>query len=269
MRSLTMSAVALAVAVLLVGPVPGQQTPPATGQPRPGQVPPAGQPGQVPQPGRTVQPVQPGPVRPAPSAGQTQLALPPGFQQPLFMNAAVRRELNITDEQLSRLSQALDRTFGRFQDDIARLNTLDERARAAQLQQLGRNFDALMMRSAGDILNEQQLTRLRQLEVQRRGFGALIDAEVQQRLNLTADQVARLRALNEEFERESRDILKGADPNRELALQRYNEFQTRIWDRVNTILNEQQRRTWAQMTGNRFVFPPEFSTTGPTTPPRP
>jgi hypothetical protein len=288
MRRITKAGAALALAGLLAIPALAQQTTgqtnpsgqvPQTGGAAPGQVPQTGgaAPGQVPQrggaaPGQVPQRggvppgqiPQRGGVAPGqiPQTGQNNLGLPSGINPPLFLDPAVRRELNVNDQQMGRLNNAFSTVTGQFRDDFGRLNQLDQRARAARLQELERNFNQQLMKSTGEIFNEQQVNRLNQLNLQRQGIAAFNDPTIRQRLNLSDAQHEQLRLLNEQIQRDQNDILRGLDSNRDATLRRFNEFQTQIGDRVNTILDDRQRRIWSDMTGNRFNFPPPVPSTG-------
>jgi hypothetical protein len=221
------------------------------------------QPGQVPQTGG----VQPGQV---PQTGLGVLTLPQGINQPLFLNPAVRRELNITDQQMGPLNNALTQVNERFRDDFNRLGQLDPRARTDRVQELGRNFNNQFLDSTKSIFNEQQMNRLRQLDLQRNGLGAFTDPTVRQKLNLNDEQLGRLRTLNEQTQKEREDLLRSAGTNRAQVAQRLNDLDRRVWENANSILNDQQRQTWSQMIGNRFNFEPDLTPPAsiPNTPPR-
>ena len=198
------------------------------------------------------------------AGGQGQVApAQPGttgaFRQPLYSNQNVQRSLTITPEQLSRLNAAGNQLRTRFEQDLAGLDRLDVRQRATRRNDLTSRFDRELMTSTADILNAEQMNRYRQLDLQSRGLGVFADTDVQRRLRLTDDQQARLRELRADYDRQFDTLSRAAAQDREGALRRYEEMRRRDADRLNQILTAEQQRTWREMTGDPFAFPPDFA----------
>jgi hypothetical protein len=169
----------------------------------------------------------------------------PGSVGPLFQNSDVRRLLNINDQQLGRLNESFNTLQGRFRNDLGQLNQLNEQQRAVALQELQRNFNAQLMQSTSGILNEQQMNRLRQLDLLRRGPAALNDTDVQLIPNLTTGQ----RPLGAGTGQQ--DV--GLSP--EQTLQRFSAFQRSLQERANAIFIDAQRRSLQPLTGNQLNSP--------------
>lgn len=195
-------------------------------------------------------------------AQATQPAQPrppfPGVNVPLFQMQDVRRDVNITDQQLGRLNQSLETVQGRFRNDFAGLEKLNERERAARSQELARNFNTELMKASGDVLSAEQMNRLRQLELQRQGIQVFSDPDVQKRLNLTDQQRTQLRDLGDTTDKGIREIRGNRELKREDAIKRFDTLDQQTRERINTILTEQQRKTWAEMIGKPFTFRPDF-----------
>jgi hypothetical protein len=179
---------------------------------------------------------------------------------PLYIYPEVRRSLNLTDEQIRRLNAANETLQGRFRTDFNRLSTLPEAERAARERELLRNYNTERMCSARDVFNAEQLRRYEQLGLQYRGYDAFTDPDIARRLNMTEAQTQRFRTLRERYNQELRDIEQTARAKRDDATRRYGELQRRTAQDVNALLNETQRRTWREMTGEPFPFPPPFDT---------
>ena len=205
-----------------------------------------------------------GTVLARPGAAQTQSSsgttptTSSGATVPLYRMPDVRRSLNITDQQVNRLNDAYRRAETGYNTEVGRLGDLSDRDRAARIIDLRRSMDTTFLRSAGDILNQNQMTRYHQLEVQRQGVNALSDPDVRRRLILTEDQSRRLADLARRYDRETREILRSQD--RDAATRRYNDYVRDTRERVSAILNASQRRIWEQMTGQPYNFSPPFPT---------
>jgi hypothetical protein len=195
-----------------------------------------------------------------PAPGQ---AVPSAFRpppQPLFTVPDIRRDLNITNDQLNRLNEAYGRLRQGYQDEFSRLGNLNEQQRAQRIQELNRTFNTDIGRMTGGILTPDQLNRYGQLQLQQRGLEAFSDADIRQRLNLTDQQIQGLRQMEQDYDRLIRELRRDVPANRNEALRRYDQFQQQTRDRLNNLFTEQQRNTWGQMIGNPFNFRPDFGT---------
>jgi len=193
-----------------------------------------------------------------PGASQVTPAYP--YTPPLYYNQDVARALNLTPEQINRLNQETGRLQTSYRTDWDRLN---ERDRAARRDELLRRYNTDWMRSAGSILNEQQANRYRQLDLQNRGLDALSEAEVQRRLNLTDAQQRQLRELRDRTETERRNLPSTDRLRSDDGLRRWRDFQDQTRSRMNRILTEEQQRSWRDLTGTPYNFPPSGPTPAP------
>jgi len=187
--------------------------------------------------------------QPAPGQGFT-------FPSPLHAQADVRQSLRLTDDQLRRLGELDTRLQGMYRNDFTRAYGTRETDRGAALNQTWGRYRTDWSRGAGEIFNENQMNRYRQLEMQFRGTEALIDADARRRLNLTEDQISRFNELNTQYQRQYRDFLAPDAARQENYRDRWARFRSDYNDRIGGILTEEQRRTWGQMTGERFDFAP-------------
>jgi hypothetical protein len=232
--------------------------PPATGagQARPGQ---AGQAGQTGQAGQG-----------AGQAGQPTQRF--NFPTPLFQQPNVGQTLNLNRDQMGRLTDLNQRLQTRFQDEFNRAAGATGRDRDTNLQNLQGRFNTEFMQGARGVFNEQQMTRFQQLQLQSQGPSALMNPDVARRLNLSDEQRARLRELDTQFRRQMNEFSGPDASRREGFRNRWETFQRDSNSRLNSLLDENQRRTWSEMTGERFNFGPPAAPgtgTGGTTPPRP
>src|SRR5262249_52277647 len=201
------------------------------------------------------------------TGGQTQLVpQPPGSLGvvPWFQNPNIIRELRITDPQMRKLTDAYTQFYGPYLTEIGKVDGLDPAQRMARINELNVAFGNSMNKSAGDILNQQQIQRFNQLYTQHQGFDAFINPDLRQRLNISDTQLQQLRKANQDFDQQLRDLSKASqgDPRTWQTLYR------RRSDRINDVLTDQQRPMWRQMTGDTFTFPPIPMTPPFKSPPR-
>jgi len=220
---------------------PNQQVQPGTQQVQPNTQQPA-QTQQPNQPNRTNQPVQ-------------------GFGQinsPFYQTPGINRELNITDEQMRRLNEAYTPIRTRYTSEFDKLQQMNEEQRRARLQELRRSWTTDVDKSLGGVLDQKQMARYRQLEMQHRGIDVFSDPDVQRKLNLTDEQQRKFKELGDRFAKQRREIDKLAQTNREEATKRYQTYDKDLRGSVENILTEPQRKMWQDMSGQPYEFQPNF-----------
>jgi hypothetical protein len=189
------------------------------------------------------------------------LPTPPPYGEPWYREPNALKALNINEHQLGRLNEAYSRVQTRFQEDLNRQPNLTERERAERLRTLGLTSRQDLMRAFSGILDDKQMARYQQIDVQLRGWDAFADPAVQRKLNLSGDQQRQLEGLSEQWSRGMRELDELSRTNREQALRGYNELQTRTREQVNSVFNNQQRQAWSNLTGEAYNFPPPFAGT--------
>jgi len=168
----------------------------------------------------------------------------------------VGRSLNLTQNQTTRLNEMTTGLQNRYQEDFQKFDTLPQDRRTQLLQR----YNADWMKSAGDIFNEQEMNRYRQLNYQYQGFDAFNDPDLQKRLNLTDEQRKQLNDARQWNQQQWQDIQRRGADDRDAGTRLYRDYWKERGQRLNKILTEEQRRTWGQITGNPFTFQPNFST---------
>jgi hypothetical protein len=135
----------------------------------------------------------------------------------LVRNKQVQKELDITDEQLEKLPDAIHKALG-------------------------------------EVLNAKQHARLRQIELQLRGTNALSDAKVQSDLKLTGEQKESVKTILEDSRRQIAELFKGGGGKGfgggggEKAAAMRKETQ----EKLEGVLTADQRRAWRDMLGDEF-----------------
>jgi hypothetical protein len=185
------------------------------------------------------------------------------FSTPLFQQPNVGTALNLTPAQTRQLTEMNTRLQTDWRDRFNKAWSATGRERDANLQQLQTQYNDAWMKGTGDIFNKTQAERYRQLQLQSEGPAVFANPTVRQRLDLTPEQQQQLGDLRTRFDTQFR----GIDPTRDRtdATKQWETLRQETNDKIRGILNEQQRRTWSEMTGEAFKFAPPFSTP---TPPR-
>jgi len=140
----------------------------------------------------------------------------------LVRNQQIRKELEITDEQLEKLPTAVNKALK-------------------------------------DVLTEQQHARLSQIQIQLKGIRAFTESEVQTRLKLSDEQKESITTIIEDSDKERRDLRgEGGKGGFGAANREKTEAITKAArEKVDGVLSADQRKAYRQMTGPEFKM--EFS----------
>jgi Spy/CpxP family protein refolding chaperone len=124
----------------------------------------------------------------------------------------------------------------------------------------------------GEILDANQMKRLRQLEIQREGARALNRPDVADELKLTQAQRQQVRTALDGEREAMRQAFAGFQPGgeppsqeqRQQAFQRMQDTRTATDAKLNAVLTAPQKTQFQQMKGAAFQFPqPRFGPGGP------
>jgi hypothetical protein len=133
----------------------------------------------------------------------------------LVQNPAVQKELNISEEQLKKLPAAVQKALA-------------------------------------EVLDPNQVKRLRQIELQQRGPQALADAKVAQELKLSETQSEKIKTILEDSRKETAELFKGG--NRE-SFQKLGALRKETQEKVQNVLTEEQKSAWKNLVGEEFKMP--------------
>lgn len=175
-------------------------------------------------------------------------------QTPWFADANVRRDLRLTDDQFNRLNTVYGQHWTTYNTGLSQLGSLEEQARLQRMQGLQSAFNTNLGTASNDFFQGDQRTRFNQVWMQYRGYDVFNDPTIQQRLNLTPQQLEQLRRLDQEYATQINEVYQGLGNDRVGALRRFSDLRGGINTRVNTILKNEQRPLWRDMLGEPYSF---------------
>ncbi len=182
----------------------------------------------------------------------------------------VQKELNITDDQKKQIQTAQDEIrqqaqqggqggqVGGFQN--FRNMTQEERTKAiadmqARFEKIGKDTDEKLAK----ILTADQMTRLKQLELQFEGVNALTSSDIVTKLKVTDDQKAKIQKVIDDA-RSNRGQRGNFNPNatdaeRQAASQARRDARAKTLKDAVAALDDDQLVQWGEMRGKEFTFP--------------
>jgi hypothetical protein len=184
----------------------------------------------------------------------------PAFPPSLYQMNDVAKSLNLSNQQMTQLNDMTTKLQTRLSSDYSKASQLPVNDRASQIQLLNQQYDSEWMKGAGDIFNQDQWKRYRQLNLQYGGFNSLSNPDVQQSLNLTAEQKKNLAGQIDWSTQQLQNMNQIGATNADKASQMYQAYQKEFQNRWNTYLTPTQQQAWGALVGQPFQFQPTFGT---------
>jgi hypothetical protein len=145
--------------------------------------------------------------------------------------------------------------FGRGQLDPAALLRLETVQKELKLsdEQI-KKVDEAVLKALGEVLDPDQMKRLKQIHLQTRGTRAFSDPKVQEQLKFTAEQKDSIKTITEDSDKEIRELQKegGGFEN----AKKIGAIRREADEKIRNVLTAEQQKTWREMTGEQFqIFP--------------
>ena len=182
----------------------------------------------------------------------------------LLQNEGVQKELKMDKEQVTRAREALQKVQEKHRDDFAQLRDLSPEERREKLQELNRKVSEEARAALKEILKPEQAKRLRQIELQQQGPMAFNDPEVQSTLKLTDEQKEKVKTVGQEMQSQMRELFQGGGQGGdfEKAREKMTSLRKEATEKVLGLLNDDQKRSWKELTGEPFEVKFEFRRPG-------
>src|SRR5258707_634160 len=176
----------------------------------------------------------------------------------LLLNASVQEELKLTDDQKAELKKLADK-----RQEAVRKARQDNKDDKDKLQAAMKEITDDINKSATktlDSLKDDQKKRFKQIGVQVKGIRAFSDDEVAKTLKLTDKQKEEAKTQAEDLQKDVRELMTGAgrDPEKRAEAQKKaTELTTKATDKVVSSFSDDQKKTWKELTGEKFTYKPD------------
>jgi hypothetical protein len=174
----------------------------------------------------------------------------------LLQNDKVVKELQLSSDQAEKVKAAVKQVRDKHQvamDPNRGQNSdpnVSMREFFARIEERNRAIATETSEALATILSPEQLKRFKEISLQQRGVEAFRDVEVLKRLKLTPEQKDELKAIADLSAGDLRLLSQNSqDPDyqKKLAAQR-----KRILDEALSVLTDEQRQAWKDMSGKPF-----------------
>jgi hypothetical protein len=170
----------------------------------------------------------------------------------LLGNASVQKELKLDEKQLEKAKEVSEKSGEEMQEKNQGLQDLSPEERRTKRVEIMRELNESTLKAAGAFLKPEQITRLKQISLQQRRAQAFLDPEVAKNLNLKDTQKSEIQTIVQEAGAEIRTIFQENQDDREAAMKKIQELNTKTLDQIVAKLNDEQQKSWKAMLGSPF-----------------
>ena len=186
-----------------------------------------------------------------------------GGELMLLASEQVQKELELIDEQIKDFEKLREEQQEKIREMFSGMRDLAEDERRAKFESMRGKLEEVqkeLKEKMNAVLMPHQLDRLKELNIQIRGMGALDDPEVAAELKITEEQKKELSAKREELGQKMREMFSAArgdgqqrGPSEEMRT-KFQQMQTERTEKLLGVLTSEQRAKFEQMKGAKFEF---------------
>jgi hypothetical protein len=176
-----------------------------------------------------------------------------GMYAMLVQNKGVQKELNLTEDQSKKAADVAKEIRDKHKSEYDELQNLqDYMERFRKMGEVNRVVDQETIKAFDDVLKPEQVTRLKQIELQQRGPRALTDPSVQTALKLTDEQKEKVRTIWQDAMSELAGLRQGGGGFNEETRKKMAEVNKDALKSIQAVFTDEQKKTWKEMTGEPF-----------------
>lgn len=168
----------------------------------------------------------------------------------LLADPGVKKELKLTDDQLTKIQDALGKIQDKHKDDFARYREMSNDERRKMMRSISEDYN----KAVASVLDEKQMKRFKQIQWQISGVGALEDPDVQKSLKLSDDQKKKLTTVFADANKKMQDLFKSG--NVEGKREEFDKLRKDAEDKAYNVLTDEQKKQWKEMQGEPFKLAP-------------
>jgi hypothetical protein len=194
----------------------------------------------------------------------------------LIRNEAVQKELTMDKDQADKAAEAVKKVTDKHADEFAKLRDLPREEQGTKRTELTKTVNEETLKAVGEVLKPEQMTRLKQIELQRAGFAAYTRPEVQTALKLTDEQKEKVKTIADEGNKQVREQFGmgqggggGARPPRGQGgagrgqgrggaganNEKVTAVRKETTEKIVAVLTDDQKTTWKELAGKPFEVP--------------
>jgi hypothetical protein len=190
---------------------------------------------------------------------ETRKEIARNLQGPLIaLREDVQEELKLTDDQKAAVEEYLREHIQEYGQFFESIHGLDQKEHEKKLQAFRKKSQKELASALKGTLKEDQVKRLRQLELQEAGALALFhgNPEIAKDLKITDDQRKQFMEIVQDMQKRIEPLIKeaGAGGDPEEIRPKVMKIRKEHEDRIVAVLTDEQKRQWKEMIGKPFAI---------------
>jgi len=180
----------------------------------------------------------------------------------IVVNKDVLEDIKATDEQKTKLEEWAKEEQPKQREKMQeKLQGIPMEEFATKMPAIRAELNKELWKDVEKVLKPEQYTRVRQIGLQAMGVQAFNDKETTEKLKVTDEQKEKIKTALEEVQKDQMELFQnsgfqpGQPPDQEAmaAFQKKQaELTKKSMDKLKGMLTEDQKKTWAEMTGKEF-----------------
>jgi Spy/CpxP family protein refolding chaperone len=198
-------------------------------------------------------------AQPGPRGGGPMFTQTPAMMYAALLNApTVQKDLNLTDDQKAKIKQAAEKSRAAMRELVSKMGNMgdatdEERAEMRKKMQAQQEESR---KAVSDVLQPEQLKRLKEIALQRMGTGALSDKDVQKELKLTDEQIAKIKSIGEEAMKKMGELFSaGPGGDMDAMRKKMEEMRKDTEAKLTNVLTAEQKTALETMKGKKLDIP--------------
>lgn len=163
---------------------------------------------------------------------------------PFLSNPDVQKELKMSDEQISKLKDAVSKVAEKYKADIANFQRLSPE----EMQKKTKAFTEENNKAIAGVLDAKQWKRFKQLQWQASRNLAILDPDLQKELKMSDEQKKKVDAIFSNFQKKMQDLQK----SRETSPEKYQTLYLDTDKKAGEVLTEEQQKSFKELKGPPF-----------------
>ncbi len=174
---------------------------------------------------------------------------------------SVQKELELVDDQKAKITEANEKMMASMRDLFSGMQPMQDMSaeeRQKAMEEMGKKMQPIqdeLKKAVEGILLPNQVKRLKEIALQVSGTSALSDKQIQDDLKLSADQVAKIKTINEDMGKKMRDLFTEAAGDFQSLRPKMQELRQDTEKQLTGVLTDAQKASLEKMKGQKLEIP--------------
>jgi exonuclease VII large subunit len=163
-----------------------------------------------------------------------------------FANPDVQKELKLSEEQISKLKDAINKFLEKHRDDFAKLQKMSPDEQQKKMMAINEEHN----KAVAGVLDAKQWKRYKQFQWQMDPIGSLQDPDLQKELRLSDEQKKKIDSVFKDANKKVQEMMKSGERSPE----KLQAVLKDVEKKANDVLTGEQQKNLKELKGPPFQF---------------